>query len=105
MFRIRIGNVRFGDIVSSALAAVGITEERVTAWVGAPCGCKERKEKLNRLGFWAQAMLGGTIDEGEAEKHIEDMLSEPGAGAFVGPPKPPEELPPGSIQLGKERRR
>ncbi len=45
-----------GDLVKSALSLVGITEERVTAWLG-KCGCAERREKLNRLGAWAQRVL------------------------------------------------
>lgn len=43
-----------GDAVKAALTAVGVTEERVAAWVGGPCGCKERREKLNALDAWAR---------------------------------------------------
>lgn len=39
-----------GDMVAAGLAAVGITPERVSAALGRPCGCKERKQKLNELG-------------------------------------------------------
>ena len=39
-----------GDYVANALAAVGITKERVEAVVGGPCGCSERAEQLNELG-------------------------------------------------------
>jgi hypothetical protein len=46
-----------GDLISSAMELVGISEERVTAWLGKPCGCKERREKLNRLGRWATRIL------------------------------------------------
>lgn len=38
-----------GDMVAGALAAVGITEERVSRLLGRPCRCQERKEALNRL--------------------------------------------------------
>jgi len=41
-----------GDAISSALSAVGITEERVSKWLGKPCGCGARKEKLNDLHRW-----------------------------------------------------
>ena len=39
-----------GDMVSSALTAVGITKERVSAAVGRPCGCAERQQALNDIG-------------------------------------------------------
>lgn len=39
-----------GDLVAAGLAAIGITEERVSAAIGRPCGCGERREKLNELG-------------------------------------------------------
>ena len=48
-----------GDLVKSALSAVGITEERVSGWLGAPCNCSERVEKLNQLGEWAKSVLKG----------------------------------------------
>jgi hypothetical protein len=41
-----------GDAISSALSAIGITEERVSAWLGKPCGCGARKKKLNDLHAW-----------------------------------------------------
>ena len=39
-----------GDLTASALAAVGITKERVEAVVGGPCGCPERQAWLNAAG-------------------------------------------------------
>lgn len=42
-----------GDRVESALAFIGITKDRVEAWIGEPCNCDERREKLNALGEWA----------------------------------------------------
>jgi hypothetical protein len=42
---------------------VGITEERVSNWLGAPCNCTERVEKLNRLGEWASKILKGQTTE------------------------------------------
>jgi hypothetical protein len=39
-----------GDITASALAAVGLTKERVEAVVGGPCGCDERQAWLNAAG-------------------------------------------------------
>lgn len=39
-----------GDMVAAGLSAVGITPERVSAVIGGPCGCQERKEALNDWG-------------------------------------------------------
>jgi hypothetical protein len=39
-----------GDMVASALTAIGITKERVALVVGGDCGCTKRQEKLNELG-------------------------------------------------------
>lgn len=39
-----------GDMVASALSAVGITKERVSKAIGKPCGCGKRQAKLNALG-------------------------------------------------------
>lgn len=43
-----------GDAVHDALARVGVTPESVERWLGAPCGCEERREKLNRLDSWVR---------------------------------------------------
>jgi hypothetical protein len=39
-----------GDMVSSALSAIGITKERVSKLAGGDCGCAKRQEALNALG-------------------------------------------------------
>ena len=57
-----------GDAVEKALSAVGVTKERVEAWVGGPCGCEERRDKLNALGAWAARVLGGKTDR--AREHL-----------------------------------
>ena len=46
-----------GDKIESALNLLGISKDRVEKWLGRPCGCKERQEKLNRLGRWAERLL------------------------------------------------
>jgi hypothetical protein len=46
-----------GDLVEAALISVGITKERVTRFLGKPCGCEERKEKLNILDRWARMTM------------------------------------------------
>lgn len=44
--------MQLGDAVSAALSKVGVTKDLVERWVGGPCGCAERQEKLNQLGHW-----------------------------------------------------
>jgi hypothetical protein len=39
-----------GDMVASALSAVGITKDRVSKAIGKPCGCAKRQQRLNELG-------------------------------------------------------
>ena len=51
-----------GDNIKKALSAVGITEERVSNWLGTPCNCAERVEKLNQLGNWASRVLSGAVN-------------------------------------------
>lgn len=54
-----------GDLIEKALTRVGITSDRVTKWLGKECGCKERKERLNRLGNWARRILKGETKDAE----------------------------------------
>jgi hypothetical protein len=68
---------RLGDALKAALDAIGITHERVERWVGAPCGCKERQEKMNRLGAWVKRVLGGKTEK--AKEYLEEIVSERGA--------------------------
>jgi hypothetical protein len=39
-----------GDYIEKALKFVGITGERVEKLIGKPCGCSERRKKINRVG-------------------------------------------------------
>lgn len=68
---------KLGDAVETALSAVGITEEKVVEFLGRPCGCKRRKEKLNQLSAWAQRKLQGLFTDAEAEKHLNEILDQP----------------------------
>lgn len=63
-----------GYRIEQALTAVGVTKERVEKFVGAPCGCVERREKLNRLGAWAMRVIGGKTEN--AEKYLEEIIAE-----------------------------
>lgn len=53
-----------GDVVERALSSVGITKDRVEAWLGRPCGCAERQERLNALGYWAKRVVVAAIRGG-----------------------------------------
>lgn len=50
-----------GDKIAKALAAVGVTPEAVEAWLGQPCRCRERRDRLNAVGRWASRVLQGKI--------------------------------------------
>lgn len=65
-------DAQLGDLISSALARVGIDEATVSAWVGRPCGCDERREKLNRLGAWAARIIRGRLDD--ACRFLSDIM-------------------------------
>lgn len=51
-----------GDIIAKAAAIVGVTEERLSAFLGKPCGCGPRREKFNQLGSWAYRVAKGKVD-------------------------------------------
>jgi hypothetical protein len=65
--------VELGGAVGKALNAVGVTPDRVTAWLGKPCGCRERKERLDALGFWAGRVVRGRL--AGAREYLERILS------------------------------
>lgn len=60
-----------GDMVAGALKAVGITEQKVKKWLGHPCGCAERQEKLNRLGDWALGVVTGRTDKQDLQRLLD----------------------------------
>jgi hypothetical protein len=64
-------SVGLGDTVKTALAAVGITEERVRKYFK-NCGCEERREKLNAFGAWANRVLKGGFSH--AAEYLERMM-------------------------------
>lgn len=61
-----------GDRVETALSAVGITPEKVEKWVGVPCGCSERKQRLNALGAWARQVMSKGL--ANAKDHLETLI-------------------------------
>ena len=62
-----------GDSISSALASVGVTQQRVSSWLGKPCRCPEYVEKLNQLDSWARRIVNGKIEQ--ASCYLEQILS------------------------------
>lgn len=62
-----------GDHIHDALAIVGITPDRVTAWLGFDCGCQRWRIRLNRLSTWARRCLRGD-NRGTAEQ-VERLIS------------------------------
>lgn len=68
--------MRLGDFVEQALSKVGITSERVESFLGRPCGCKQRRDKLNRLHSWARRVISGKTDD--AERHLNNIIGEEG---------------------------
>ena len=67
-----VDSMGLGDVVRDALSSVGISIEIVERWVGRPCGCEERKEKLNQLGWWARRVLSGKISQ--AKEFLEGII-------------------------------
>lgn len=66
--------MQLGDLTAQALAVVGLTPDRVEAWLGGECGCEERKQKLNALGFWVRRVLSGRTER--AAEHLDTILQE-----------------------------
>lgn len=62
-----------GDTVATALERCGITPDRVERWLGVPCGCEDRQEKLNQLHAWAKRVIKGRTDR--AVEYINEMLT------------------------------
>lgn len=63
-----------GSTVASALSLVGITPERVSSWLGEPCGCDERKRKWDAATAWAARVVRGEKDN--AEKYLNEIMGQ-----------------------------
>lgn len=63
-----------GDTVEMVLTKMGITKERVERWIGAPCGCKDRQDRLNRLGYWVRRVLTGKTEK--AAEYLDSIMQE-----------------------------
>lgn len=51
--------MRLGTAIEQALKRVGVTEERVSRWIGRPCGCSVRRDRLDKISEWAAQVLSG----------------------------------------------
>ncbi len=67
-----------GDFVKQALEKVGVTEEKVSAFLGRPCSCKKRRDKLNQLHSWARRVIAGKTED--AKEHLDKLIGEPAEG-------------------------
>lgn len=63
-----------GDRIAQALEIVGIDQQRVERWLGAPCNCPERQAKLNQIDSWARRILHGKIRM--AVNYLEQILKD-----------------------------
>jgi len=61
-----------GDMIGDALSTIGITDGRVEKWLGRPCGCKERRRRINQLWRWATRVTSGKHDN--AEQYLDEIL-------------------------------
>lgn len=66
---------RLGDAVEYALSSLGITSERVEAWLGRPCGCRARKRKLNQLDDWVTKIFSSD-DANKAKEEFDKMVDD-----------------------------
>ena len=63
-----------GDRVEQALTSIGITSDRVSQWMGRPCNCEDRKEKLNQISSWARRVTSGKTKK--AKEYLEKILND-----------------------------
>lgn len=62
-----------GTVIRLALDRVGINSERIENWLGVPCGCREREEKLNAVTAWARRVVQGRVDS--AREYLTRLLN------------------------------
>jgi hypothetical protein len=96
--------MELGDAVAAALDSVGISKERVAKWLGKPCRCSARQEKLNQLGRWAKRVLSGkTVFAGEyfdrmtdSDPEISTEIANAASNVGINQTDPPDR---GTIQF------
>lgn len=62
-----------GDAIATALSVVGITDDRIERWLGQPCKCPERREKLNSVDAWARRVVSGKVER--AIEYLDRIMS------------------------------
>ncbi len=75
--------IRVGDVIAWGLRLIGVTDERVSRWIGTECGCRERRRRLNALSDWAWSVIKGRIPISKAREELDKMLAD---GDQSGPP-------------------
>lgn len=68
--------VYLGDRLKNFLDSMGITEDRVSNWIGRPCGCKERIAKINSLHRWFKRF--SPLKNTNAKEYLERIMDEDG---------------------------
>lgn len=63
-----------GDMVANTLKIFGITPDKVSQWLGRPCGCRLRQEKLNKLDRWARQYFGG--NQTDATNNLDNLIND-----------------------------
>ena len=66
--------MELGDAIERSLQTVGVTDERVSTWLGKPCGCDERREKMNQLSIWAKRIAKGKLKN--AKEFLTTIISD-----------------------------
>lgn len=51
-----------GDRIEGMLSLVGVTKDRVSAWLGHECGCTERQRRLNELDKLARVAANQSVE-------------------------------------------
>jgi hypothetical protein len=64
--------MEWGDRLAKALDSIGLSSQEIERWLGRPCGCAERQEKLNQLGRWVTRVLAGKTDR--AKEWMTDIM-------------------------------
>jgi hypothetical protein len=52
---------KLGTALHQALSLCGVSPDRVSRWLGRPCGCKERLERLDALSQWSARVIRGSV--------------------------------------------
>lgn len=65
-----------GDRVEEILEKTGLKSmsDRVHSWLGVPCGCQERKEKLNALDLLVRQVAKSGTDK--AKQYLDMIIGE-----------------------------